>query len=981
MIKTQRIRIIIFTVLAHLGLALMVAGQEIPPALQKQLEGKTRLIDIMKVVDSYYNFGRKTEIERAQTEEREHESPYIHWKRFENFYVNRLNSDGSIPTNVTQTVWDNWAQYKKANPQYFTPSIQQNTSYGSWTNFGPTTITRYGEGWNSGYGRVNCIAFHPTDANIFYIGLPQGGIWRTTDGGVNWAVLTDDLPSCGISGLVVDWNNANTIYALTGDGDVSHGNLITSYGYDQKSVGVLKSTNGGTTWALTGNLPNAGASFYGYKLIQHPSNSNTLFAATTAGIYRTTNGGSTWTEVETDANFTDIEFKPGTPNTMYAVRRMSGGTNSNPFYRSTDGGVTWSNAGITGLTSTAERLAIAVSEANSGYVYLLTGPNTGIRSFKGLYRSTNSGVEFTNRATTPNILGYPTAGDDDKDQTYYDLAAEADPDNANTVITAGINIWRSTDGGTTLLPETQWRDDGNDSPAGDYVHADVHNLTYNPLNGWLYSCSDGGVARSTNDGASWTFLSADLHILATYHGDWYEPNNDIVVVGTQDNGVNHRFSSSNTYRHIQGADGYDAVIDQNDPLDMVVSWNSAIVRTTDGGLNAVNRTPTDCGFFPSLARSFADDDDIFAGDGSNVYRSTNRGSAWTVEATPAGSRVLTTCQSNSNRVYASNGITLWRSDDKGDTWSTISGNPNYPAGATLTDLEATVSNSTVIWASFGGYTDGRKVFSSSDSGRTWTNRSGSLPNLACHTIAVDENNTVYVGTDVGVFVRPSGESDWQPFLNGLPRCPVSELLVNNTSNTLVATTYGRGNWEAAYYSVCPASGTLTVTGALAGKRFYEYPDIRSTSTMTAGPGTDVAMKGIESVRLEPGFEVKSSNVYRAYLGPCGNGGVPFSLASVREPINLDRLYIPAENGKKFPYGRIASIDNAVHTATLKITEPGQYTLRIDDAEGNPLAFPIENRNLNVGKQTITLPPIAPGPYYLQLIKDNRPVHYQEYRPQ
>ncbi|TAD86034.1 MAG: hypothetical protein EAY75_09710 [Bacteroidetes bacterium] len=967
-------------VIMALGFAVNGFSQDIPPALQQQLAGKTRFADIMKAVDTYYNFGRKTDTEKAARGEREHESPYVHWKRFENFYINRLNADGTIPNNVTQTIWNNWEQYKKAKPQYFTDGIQQNSSYGNWLNFGPTTITRYGEGWNSGYGRVNCIAFHPTVANTMYIGLPQGGIWRTTDGGTTWGVLTDDLPSCGISGLVVDWNNANTIYALTGDGDVSHGNLITSYGYDQKSVGVLKSTTGGATWSLTGNLPNAGTTYYGYKLIQHPTNSNTLFAATTAGIYRTTNGGSSWTEVETDSDFTDIEFKPGSPNTMYAVRRSTSGIISNPLYRSTDGGATWSNTGITGLPTNAQRMAIAVTAANSNYVYILAGPAAGVGSFRGLYRSTNSGVDFTNRATTPNVLGYPTAGDDARHQTLYDLAAEADPDNANTVLTAGINIWRSTDGGTTLTPETQWFNDTDDAPKGDYVHADVHNLTYNPLNGFLYACTDGGVGRSTNDGASWTFLSGNLHILATYHADWYEANASIMACGTQDNGVNHRNTSSNTYRHIQGADGYDAVIHQDNPLDMVVSWNSAIVHTTDGGLTSTGRTPTDCDFFPSLARSFADDDDILAGDANNVYRSTNRGATWTTETTPAGNRVLTTCQSNSNRVYASNGSTLWRSDDKGDTWTTISGNTNYPTGVTLTDVEATVSNSTVIWASFGGYTDGRKVFSSNDSGRTWTNRSGSLPNLACHSITVDENNSVYVGTDVGVFVRPSGESDWQPFLNGLPRCPVSELMVNNSDNSLIATTYGRGNWQADFYSICPASGTLNVGGSLSGKRFYEYPEVRSTATMTSGAGTDVAMKGIESVTLQPGFEVRRDNVFRAYIGPCGNGGVPLSLSTIRDVIEVDRLHIPAENGKRFPYARISSVDNSNHTATIKITEPGQYTLRIDDANGNPLAMAIENVELNAGKQNISLPAVPLGSCYLHLLKEKRLVHFQEYRP-
>jgi len=130
--------------------------------------------------------------------------------------------------------------YKSPKGQLKTNQVT-NFSYGSWTNYGPTAITRYGTGYNSGYGRVNCIAFDPNNEAVLYIGLPQGGIWKSVDNSTNWTVLTDDLPSSGISGLVVSHSNASTIYALTGDGDVSHGGFVTGYGFRQESVGVLKS--------------------------------------------------------------------------------------------------------------------------------------------------------------------------------------------------------------------------------------------------------------------------------------------------------------------------------------------------------------------------------------------------------------------------------------------------------------------------------------------------------------------------------------------------------------------------------------------------------------------------------------------------------------------------------------------------------------------------------------------------------------------
>jgi hypothetical protein len=453
--------------------------------------------------------------------------------------------------------------------------------------------------------------------------------------------------------------------------------------------------------------------------------------------------------------------------------------------------------------------------------------------------------------------------------------------------------------------------------------------------------------------------------------------------GTQDNGTNVRYTASNTYRHINGADGFDCLIDQNNSNDIVFVGNASIYRTTDGGLNKTNRTPAGCGTFPQLARSYNDDNDIFAGDGNSVYRSTDRGTTWTTETTPAGSRVLTTCPSNSNRVYASNGTTLWRSDDKGDTWSTISGNPGYPTGVNITDLEPRPSSSIIIWACFGGYSSGMKVYSSSDSGRNWTNRSGSLPNVACHAIVVDENNTVYVGTDIGVFVRPATESDWQPFLNGLPRCPVAELMVNNTTNQIVAATYGRGNWYASYYITCPASGSLAVSGSLSGLRFYEYPIITSNASIVGGEGTNILMKGIDNVTLTDGFVAAAGNLFKAYTGPCGNGGVQFDLNSVSQSTSMEYMSFAAAGGMRFPYGKINSVDNKTRMARITIPKAGNYSLRIVNADGEVVALPVNNQPFEPGVQDLelALPETAgSGLYYLQLLNELKLVHMHEYIP-
>jgi photosystem II stability/assembly factor-like uncharacterized protein len=753
-----------------------------------------------------------------------------------------------------------------------------------------------------------------------------------------------------------------------------------SYGFAQQSLGVLKSTNAGVTWQYTGDFPNVSGTFYGYKLIQHPTNASTLFAVTSNGIYHTVNGGSTWTQEQTGI-FTDIEFKPGDPTIMYAAQRNAAA----PFWRSTNSGDTWSNAGITGVTTTASRIAIGVSANNASYVYLLTGPATGSGSFKGVFRSTNSGVDFTARATTPNILGYPNDGSDNQHQTTYDLAIEVDPAAVNTVLTGGINIWKSTDGaaGFGVSSKTQWYDD---VLSISYVHADIHNIAYNPLNGNVYSCSDGGVGYSTDDGNTWTFISTNLQILATYHADWYEANEEIVAAGAQDNGTNFRYTASNTYRHIYGADGFDCVIKDNNTDTIVYIANGTVLRTTNGGGNNTDVSPAGVGFFAHLARAFNNNRVVFAGDGSRLYKSTNFGASWSsVTSTASGSRALITCQSNSDRIYCSNGSTTRRSDNATNsaatiTFTTISTTPGYPAGQTLTDMAVRPTNSLQVYACFGGFSAANKVIVSIDGGDTWTNITGTLPNVPAQSIVVDANNAVYVGTDVGVFVRTTSMSDWQPFYNFLPKTPVSELIVNNTTGRIIACTFGRGNFYTDIYSTCPAS--LTVSGNITGSKFYNASnDVQSTAVIEQGIANNVAFKSGNYVQLNPGFEVKSNSNFKGYIGPCGSGGVPIMAPDLENhKIEMDNIYIMAKDSVRYPYGTIQQINENKGGAIIHIEKEGLYSLRLTKQNGEILKLVMKDQPLIRGRNEVNWNISFPGSgiYYAQLFKGNEMIHFHEF---
>lgn len=843
-----------------------------PPDLQRLLDGKKNYYEIYNIVHNYYN-GQLARLGPTDSVERKKLKRQLKmWFRWEFFNSGRLETNGDI-TNVTR---HDFQALDELRTNFQTEGIE--SAYGIWNAIGPTNYIRQPGGHNGGLGRVNCIAFHPSNANTLYIGVPAGGLWRSTNAGTTWALLTDDIPSIGVSGIVVDPADPNIIYILTGDGD----------GNDRACLGVMKTTDGGDHWSFTGDFPGVpAAGFRGYKLIMHPTNNDILFVVSDQGIFRTINAGVDWT-LEQSGWFTDIEFKPGTPTTMYAARLSS----STPFYRSTNTGDTWSTAGITGVPTNSSRIAIGVSAANSNYVYLLAGPATGTGAYVGVYRSFDSGLDFDLRNNAPNILGYAVDGMDNKHQTTYDLAIEVNPGNVGNVITGGINCWRSTNFGVDFTNATEWYEPT--SPVAKYVHADIHNLAYNPLNDYLYVCSDGGVSVSTDHGVNWTVKWVGLQLAMYYTMSNYAADQNIILGGLQDNGTMFKNSSSFTFNHIEGADGYQTLIDYSDPDILYFDENDGLNRSIDGGIN-VSFTGLNNDSWPGLAMHSTNHNIVFAGRSDGVWMRDFSGAIWT-NTGAAGQKRMLTCPSNSARVYAYNGTTLRRTDNTAGSWSPA-GPPTHPpsSGQPITDMAVNPSFSGDLYVCVGGYTAGQKVYYSDDAGATWSNISGTLPNAACGAIIVDAALGVYVGTDIGVFYRANG-GVWVPFYNGLPKVPVTDLYINESAGTISASTYGRGLWRSDIHSSCAA--TLVLAGTVAGNRFYEVSDnIVSTHVIEGGEGTEFFYKAGSYVRLDPGFEIKAGNKLKAFIGSCGTGiptfrmlnnvyGITDSKELIKEPLDI-----------------------------------------------------------------------------------------------
>ena len=284
----------------------------------EQLKGQDRVEDIMRIVQHYYKEQKAEHQEKGINEEAtEEENEFTQWARWGLYMSARTDDQGRV-VDVDQLI-------RRAYEQYH-PSERSST--GNWIFRGPSSITGdYGTA--TGIGRVNRVAFDPSNANILYIGTPDGGLFKSTNDGASWAAMTDNIPSISVSGIVVSWADPNDIYILTGDGDGSNGGLETSSGYYRSSAGVFKSIDGGVNWSHTTNLPIAG-SYGGYNLAQSPVNANTLLAATTEGLYLTTNGGTSWAQVLSGATY-EVKFKPGSSTIAYATQKGAFFRSENAF--------------------------------------------------------------------------------------------------------------------------------------------------------------------------------------------------------------------------------------------------------------------------------------------------------------------------------------------------------------------------------------------------------------------------------------------------------------------------------------------------------------------------------------------------------------------------------------------------------------------------------------------------------------------------
>ncbi len=805
-------------------------------------------------------------------------SGYKIWKRYEEWMKYHQNPDGTLG-NLSGRSFDAIKELGTINQQAADGPNSVNINTGSWSSVGPV----YNQGVSTGIGRTNCIAFHPTNANIVYVGAPIGGIWRgdKTSGSFVWTPLSDGIATLGVSSIVLHPNDPNIIYILTGDGNRG----------DCLSTGILVSYNAGYSWQETGLKPVREDGWRGYKMLINPLRPATMYATFNVGVYRTYDGGTNWTKINALPGCYDIEFCPGDTTVMYACGFAT-------LYTLTGG--TWSNkSGY--LPAGTRRVAIAVTPADNLKVYVYCGRHDSlfisgawVPSFKGVLRSDNQGNTYTTVCNRPNISGYNQDGSSmDNEQSDIDMDIAVSPTNSAIVYAGTENVWKSTNSGASFGSSavSYWSTASN-----FYIHEDINFLAFSPVDGSVYCGSDGGVYRSTNGGTVWVDMGYGLVISQFYRIAVQQANVNIIVNGSQDAAGNVRVGATSEYKELNGGDGTDCMIDEQDDKVLYTSYPKGVLYRTlngaapsipiNGGLTgnwitplAMDRYKSDTIYYGQVAYSSAGG--VLS---DNVWRSFNKGTNWT-NIGGGGSDALAIGINNTGRLYgysAGTMMTTANANAAGPTWVNAMG-PNYPSAATLSN--APVSKITVnptddeeVWFCMGGYDAGNKVFRSVDAGANWQNMSAGLPNVAILSIVYGSNlgifaGGVYVGTDIGVFYRNDALGTWIPFRNWMPAVPVWDLKINYSHSLIRAGTYGRGIWESPLYSGCVSD--INLTNFLEGYHYYQATNsITAQAVVEFGNGNTVNLKAGNYIDLKPGFNAGNGSFFRAYQGPCGSGIPP-----------------------------------------------------------------------------------------------------------
>ena len=670
----------------------------------------------------------------------------------------RRLTDGTMSGGEAQ--WRVWEEKERSFAD------RSKTATSSWFPIGPLNIS----------GRILDIEFDPTDTDIIYAGSASGGLWKSTDAGDTWVTTTDDLPTLAIGAVCVLPSNPDIVLIGTGEG--------AGGGAGGDGVGILRSTDGGLTWNVTGfsfPIPSG----HGFHVMKACPLTGTILAGANDGLYRSTDDGLTWTQVQSNGDFYDIQFKPDDLSVIYTCKGQ--GIARNNVKISTNDGLNWTKLG-TGQPESAlvGKTKIAVCAADPDVIYA-NYVNASTSRTLGIYRSDDAGLNWYEVYSEPNMTG---------GQGFYNLTLTVDPDDPDIVIAGGVQLYRSTDGGVNYTIAGDGYGLGTESS----VHWDHHDMLYEPgSTNTLWAATDGGIWKSDDDGVTWVSRREGLATYQFYDICVAQSDPSFAMGGTQDNGVPGRVLGEEWFTSTLFADGFVCNIRPSNADGVYAeSQFGGHVKSLDGGQTWSNVTTGITGtgsWVTPVAMDVNDPKQLFTSTSAGVFRTNDRMSNWT----NVGSQTaiwIDVSLADGDVIWTVNGSRPYVSTDDGDTWTPAS-NYGFAVGPE-TKIAAHPVDPGTAFVTFGGFTANAKIAMTTDFGLTWTNVTGDLPIQPVNTLVVDPDypSAWYIGTDVGVWTSINGGVNWTPFDTGLPNVFVADLEIRRATHKLAAGTYGRGMWES-----------------------------------------------------------------------------------------------------------------------------------------------------------------------------------------
>ena len=706
--------------------------------------------------------------------------------------------------------------------------------------------------------RFSAAAGLPSDPYTYYVGAASGGIYKTTDGGVNWDAIFDDQPVQSIGALGVSLTDPNIVWAGTGEGKIrSHISI---------GQGIYKSTDAGATWTLmgleqTGRIP---------RLAIHPTDPDIVYVCALGhsygpqqerGVYRTMDGGQSWERilfVDENTGCSDIALDPVNPRNLFAgtwqleihtYGRTSGGPGGG-LHVSRDGGDTWeklngpdNGIGLPNLPVGKVAVAIAPSNTQRVYAMLETGdgiPWDGRETEDGqVWGSTDGGRTWTRITRNRNAMGRPhyysrvVVSPDDEDEAYF--------------LTASFSV--STDGGRAInvIPR-------EDAPGGDH-----HDMWIDPGNGdRMIVAHDQGLSISINRGKTW--FRQRLTNAQMYH---VTVDNEIPynVLGNKQDEPTYRGPSNSRiqgqrritgiprgmWHHVGGGESGFAT---PDPVDSNIVWSSASGAGMVGGIvvryEEDRRQWRGVEVWPEQSRGAAegvryrfvwdapvhisphDNETVYVGS-QHVHRTRNRGQSWEVISPDLS-------LNDRSRMGFSGGLTgdnigveyagtvfgiaespieqglIWAGTndgllhltrDNGATWTNVTENmPDLPEWLAVRSIAPSRFDPGTAYVAIDGHQMNVRdpyVYRTRDYGESFEKiTDGIPPSMLSYTKIIIEDTKrqglLYVGTENAIYVSFDDGDNWQPLQNNLPAAPVSGIVIQEHFNDLVVGTYGRGFW-------------------------------------------------------------------------------------------------------------------------------------------------------------------------------------------